>query len=69
MEVVDDQNGQQSITELKIITTRVCSNVQANQVDGITFKKGTLVIPCGGCTALEVCDMPLLSLYPPGLLI
>lgn len=59
MAVVDDRNGQQSIVELKIITTRVCSNIQTNEVDGITFKKGALIVPCGECTALEVLEVQL----------
>ncbi|KDO63133.1 hypothetical protein CISIN_1g048078mg, partial [Citrus sinensis] len=59
MAVVDDRNGQQSIVELKIITTRVCPNIQTNEVDGITFKKDALVVPCGECTALEVLEVQL----------
>lgn len=61
MAVVDDRNGRQSIVELKIITTRVCPNIQTNEVDGITFKKDALVVPCGERTALEVCDMSFAS--------
>ncbi|XP_031259441.1 uncharacterized protein LOC116117570 isoform X1 [Pistacia vera] len=59
--VVDDRNSEQNIIELKIITTRVCahSKIKANEVDGITFRKGALVIPCGGCTALEVLEVQL----------
>lgn len=42
--------------ELKIITTRVCqdSETQDGEQDYVTFKKGSLVFPCGGGTALEV---------------
>ncbi|KAJ4706962.1 putative Methionyl-tRNA formyltransferase [Melia azedarach] len=58
MAVIDD-NGHESTIELKIITTRVCSNVPANEVNSITFRKGAVVVPCGGSTALEVLEVQL----------
>ncbi|XP_034208808.1 methionyl-tRNA formyltransferase isoform X2 [Prunus dulcis] len=59
--IVDNKSGQDKITELKIITTKVCSrsNIQVNQPDEITFIKPALVFPCGGGTALEVLEIQL----------
>lgn len=59
--VVDNKNGHHNILELKIITTKVCShsNVQVNQEDDISFLKGALIFPCGGCTSLEVLEIQL----------
>ncbi|CAB4304233.1 unnamed protein product [Prunus armeniaca] len=59
--IVDNKSGQDKITELKIITTKVCSrsNIQVNQADEITFIKPALVFPCGGGTALEVLEIQL----------
>ncbi|KAB1211272.1 Methionyl-tRNA formyltransferase [Morella rubra] len=59
--VVDKKDGQHKILELKIITTRVCSHntIAGNGVDEITFAKGALAFPCGGCTALEVLEVQL----------
>nr|AKF43279.1 protein pigment defective 194 [Hypseocharis bilobata] len=59
--VFDETNGQREILELKIITTRVSNrgNIQRNEDDDITFIKGALVIPCGGCSELEVLEVQL----------
>lgn len=42
--------------EIKIITTRILQDleIQDGEQDYVTFKKGSLVFPCGGGTALEV---------------
>ncbi|KAL1215273.1 hypothetical protein V5N11_029401 [Cardamine amara subsp. amara] len=48
--------------QLKIITTRVCQDVeiQDGEQDYVTFKKGSLVFPCGRrYTALEVLEVQL----------
>lgn len=54
--VFDKADGHLNILELKIITTRVCKDINSMQIesDDITFVNGALVIPCGGHTALEV---------------
>ncbi|TXG69980.1 hypothetical protein EZV62_004915 [Acer yangbiense] len=59
--IIDDKSGQQNIIDLKIITTKVCCNpnIQANEKDDITYVKGALIVPCGGCTALEVLEVQL----------
>ncbi|KAI4346959.1 hypothetical protein L6164_007817 [Bauhinia variegata] len=59
--LIVDKNGQQKTLELKIITTRVCTqiNVHPNEADDITFVKGALLFPCGRDTALEVLEVQL----------
>nr|AKF43293.1 protein pigment defective 194 [Pelargonium tetragonum] len=59
--VIDETTSQCDILEPKIITTRASSreNVQENEVDEITYIKGALVIPCGGCSTLEVLELQL----------
>ncbi|PON77441.1 NAD(P)-binding domain containing protein [Parasponia andersonii] len=59
--VVDKGDGQCKVLELKIITTRVCShrNIERDEADDVTFVKGALIFPCGGCTALEVLEVQL----------
>lgn len=59
--VVDDNNIEQNILELKVIMTRVSStgNIQNHHEDYVTFRKGALVIPCGGGTSLEVLEIQL----------
>ncbi|KAL5721989.1 methionyl-tRNA formyltransferase [Ranunculus cassubicifolius] len=56
--VLDSDNGEESILELKIITTRVgnTSNVES---DDVSFVGGALVIPCGGNSTLEVLEVQL----------
>ncbi|CAL9239553.1 unnamed protein product [Arabidopsis halleri] len=59
--VLDDKSGQQNVLELKIMSTRVCKDleIQDGGQDYVTFKKGSLVFPCGGGTALEVLEVQL----------
>ncbi|GKV47127.1 hypothetical protein SLEP1_g54050 [Rubroshorea leprosula] len=59
--VIDDKNSSCNILELKIVTTRVCSdgNIHRNEADDIVFMEGALVFPCGGCTELEVLEVQL----------
>ncbi|XP_058009304.1 uncharacterized protein LOC110647056 isoform X3 [Hevea brasiliensis] len=59
--LADGKDGQQNIIELKIITTRVCHHgiVQGNEMDEITFSKGSLVFPCRNSTPLEVLEVQL----------
>ncbi|XAR71397.1 Methionyl-tRNA formyltransferase [Bertholletia excelsa] len=59
--VIDSKSGQQSILELKIITTRVCSEAKLMDTEGgdIAFSKGALVIHCGNSTVLEVLEVQL----------
>ncbi|KAK3426183.1 hypothetical protein EUGRSUZ_F02693 [Eucalyptus grandis] len=59
--LMDKENGQQNVIELKIITTRVCSEIrgEGGEVDGISFAKGALLVPCGGGTVLEVLEVQL----------
>ncbi|KAK2652409.1 hypothetical protein Ddye_012265 [Dipteronia dyeriana] len=60
--IIDDKSGQQNIINLKIITTKVCSNpnIHTNEKDdNITYVKGALIVPCGECTALEVLEVQL----------
>ncbi|KAF3516945.1 hypothetical protein DY000_02063131 [Brassica cretica] len=59
--VLDDKSGQQNELELKIITTRICQRTEVlnGEQDYVTFKKGSLVFPCGGGTALEVLEVQL----------
>uniref|UniRef100_A0A2C9WJR1 methionyl-tRNA formyltransferase n=1 Tax=Manihot esculenta TaxID=3983 RepID=A0A2C9WJR1_MANES len=59
--LVDGKDGNQNVIELKIITTRVCRHgiIQSNEMDEITFFKGSLVIPCWNSTALEVLEVQL----------
>ncbi|KAF8048251.1 hypothetical protein N665_2591s0006 [Sinapis alba] len=59
--VLDDKSGQQNELDLKIITTRICQSTEVlnGEQDYVTFKKGSLVFPCGGGTALEVLEVQL----------
>ncbi|KAL1223163.1 Formyltetrahydrofolate deformylase 2 [Cardamine amara subsp. amara] len=59
--VLDDKSGQENVLELKIITTRISQDleVQDGEQDYVTFKKGSLVFPCGGGTSLEVLEVQL----------
>lgn len=54
--VLDPKSCQENIIELKIITTRVYgdTDIQSGEVDDVFFKRGSLIFPCGGGTALEV---------------
>ncbi|KAL8117915.1 uncharacterized protein LOC141723371 [Apium graveolens] len=61
--VCDQKSDQQSVIELKIITTRIYSgnNIQSYETDEVIFTKGSLLIPCSGGTILEVTEV-----QPPG---
>lgn len=54
--VIDEKSGQNNITELKIITTRVYARdgIKINDIDEVFFAKGSLIFSCGEGTALEV---------------
>lgn len=55
--VMDANSGEESILEMKIITTRVGNN--STEGDDATFVGGALVLPCGGNTSLEVLELQL----------
>ncbi|EFH63306.1 predicted protein [Arabidopsis lyrata subsp. lyrata] len=57
--VFDDKSSQEKVLELKIITTRVCQALEIwdGEQDYVTFKKGSLMFPCKGDTALEVLEV------------
>lgn len=62
---MDKENVQQNVLELKVITTRVCSEIRSEvgEVDGVSCVKGALIVPCGGGTALEVCLFLPIKIY------
>ncbi|XP_010257122.1 PREDICTED: uncharacterized protein LOC104597265 isoform X2 [Nelumbo nucifera] len=57
--ILDGNDHQNNILELKVITTKVCTdnNTQVNDKDIVTFAGGALVFQCGGDTALEVLEV------------
>ncbi|KVH92397.1 Formyl transferase, C-terminal [Cynara cardunculus var. scolymus] len=59
--VIDEKSDKCSELELKVITSRVyhSNDVQSSKDDEVTFRKGSLIIPCGGNTALEVLEVQL----------
>ncbi|VFR00941.1 unnamed protein product [Cuscuta campestris] len=59
--VFDSRSNQSSIIELKIITTRVYSGriTQDGKTDELFFSNGSLIVPCGGSTSLEVLEVQL----------
>lgn len=61
LKVIDPSNGESSIIELKIITTRIYGGLRSQDIEAndVLFTKGSLVIPCGGGTALEVLEIQL----------
>ncbi|KAG5623688.1 hypothetical protein H5410_008906 [Solanum commersonii] len=61
LKVIDPSNGESSIIELKIITTRIYGGIRSQDIEAhdVLFTKGSLVIPCGGGTALEVLEIQL----------
>lgn len=61
LKVIDPSSGESSIIELKIITTRIYSGIRSQDIEAndVLFTKGSLVIPCGGGTALEVLEVQL----------
>lgn len=52
--VIDEKNDKRSELDLKIITSRVYNDAQVSKDDDVAFIKGSMIIPCGGGTALEV---------------
>ncbi|XP_009773505.1 uncharacterized protein [Nicotiana sylvestris] len=59
--VIDPSSGESSSIELKIITTRIYTGIRSQDIEAndVLFTKGSLVIPCGGDTALEVLEVQL----------
>ncbi|PHU27151.1 hypothetical protein BC332_05483 [Capsicum chinense] len=59
LKVIDPSTGESSIIELKIITTRVYGGIRSQDIEAneVLCTKGSLVIPCGGGTALEVLEI------------
>ncbi|KAK6798227.1 hypothetical protein RDI58_005929 [Solanum bulbocastanum] len=61
LKVIDPSNGESSIIEPKIITTWIYGDIRSQDIkaNDVLFSKGSLVIPCGGGTALEVLEIQL----------
>ncbi|PHT56811.1 hypothetical protein CQW23_05297 [Capsicum baccatum] len=61
LKVIDPSTGESSIIELKIITTRVYGGIRSQDIEAneVLYTKGSLVIPCGVGTALEVLEIQL----------
>ncbi|KZV42249.1 1-deoxy-D-xylulose 5-phosphate reductoisomerase, chloroplastic [Dorcoceras hygrometricum] len=59
--IIDERSGQNDITDLKIITTRVCvrDDSKISDIDEVLFAKGSLIFSCGEGTALEVLEVQL----------
>lgn len=59
--VIDEKSGQNNITELKIITTRVHArdDMKISEIDEVFFAKDSLIFSCGEGTALEVLEVQL----------
>lgn len=59
--IIDEKNDKSNELDLKIITSRVYHGDHAHisKDDDVAFKKGSLIIPCGGGTALEVLEVQL----------
>lgn len=57
--VIDEKNDKRSELDLKIITSRVYNDAQVSKDDDVAFIKGSMIIPCGGGTALEVLEVQL----------
>ncbi|KAK9066939.1 hypothetical protein SSX86_014263 [Deinandra increscens subsp. villosa] len=59
--VIDEKSDKCSELELKVITSRVYhgNDVQSSGDDEVTFRKGSLIIPCGQHTALEILEVQL----------
>ncbi|KAD4888349.1 hypothetical protein R6Q59_033708 [Mikania micrantha] len=59
--VIDEKSDKCSELEFKVITSRVYhgNDVQSNEDDEVTFRKGSLIIPCGQHTALEILEVQL----------
>ncbi|GJU80917.1 methionyl-tRNA formyltransferase-like isoform X1 [Tanacetum coccineum] len=53
--VIDEKSDKRNELDLKVITSRVYhGDVQSSDDDEVTYRKGSLIVPCGGRTALEV---------------
>ncbi|GJW98974.1 hypothetical protein Tco_0180782 [Tanacetum coccineum] len=54
--VIDEKSNKRNELEPKVITSRVyhVNDVQSSDDDEVTLRKGSLIVPCGGRTALEV---------------
>ncbi|KAJ8545913.1 hypothetical protein K7X08_018496 [Anisodus acutangulus] len=61
LNVIDPSSGESSIIELKIISTRIYGGIRRQDIEAndVLYTKGSLVIPCGGGTALEVLEVQL----------
>ncbi|XP_076950884.1 uncharacterized protein LOC143624008 [Bidens hawaiensis] len=59
--VIDEKSDKRSELELKVITSRVYrgDDVKSSEDDEVIFRKGSLIIPCGQHTALEVLEVQL----------
>ncbi|XP_076920328.1 uncharacterized protein LOC143581421 [Bidens hawaiensis] len=59
--VIDEKSDKRSELELKVITSRVYrgDDVKNSEDDEVIFRKGSLIIPCGQHTALEVLEVQL----------
>ncbi|KAI7749027.1 hypothetical protein M8C21_009933, partial [Ambrosia artemisiifolia] len=59
--VIDEKSDKRSELELKVITSRVYrgNDVNSSENDAVTFRKGSLIIPCGQNTALEILEVQL----------
>ncbi|GKB33691.1 DNA helicase [Tanacetum coccineum] len=54
--VLHNKSNKSNELELKDITSRVYygNDVQSSDDDEMTFRKGSLIVPCGGCPTLDV---------------
>ncbi|XP_059293393.1 uncharacterized protein LOC132046695 isoform X2 [Lycium ferocissimum] len=61
LKVIDPSSGDSSIIELKVITTQIYGGIrsQDTEANDVLYSKGSLLIPCGGGTALEVLEVQL----------
>ncbi|PWA29253.1 Formyl transferase, C-terminal [Artemisia annua] len=59
--VIDEKSDKCNELDLKVITSRVYhgNDVQSSDDDELTFRKGSLIIQCGGHTALEILELQL----------
>nr|XP_043616718.1 methionyl-tRNA formyltransferase [Erigeron canadensis] len=59
--VIDEKSDKCNELELKVITSRVYqgNDVQRSEDDEVTFRRGSLIVPCGGHTILEVLELQL----------
>ncbi|XP_071731291.1 uncharacterized protein [Rutidosis leptorrhynchoides] len=57
--VIDEKSDKNTELELKVITSRVYEKGNDNKDDEVTFTKGSLIVLCGGHTALEILEVQL----------